>query len=138
MTTVGLVAPILTPHGHLILSPTIDSDSTLAPDVAQRLTEAFARGPGHGLLQLGAGEVQTSMPAVFSYWREFASRYVVAVRTFPTLPASIPVPPEAELQPLVLAAPVTTGAEYLSASVLAALWSEIDTAFHRELSQSKL
>src|SRR5262245_25128818 len=78
------------------------------------------------------------MPAVFAYWREFASRYVVAVRTLPNLPPSIPAPPETELQPLVLAPPVMTGGEYLSASVLESLWFVIDTAFRLELSESKV
>ncbi len=133
-----MLAPILTPHGRLLLDQAVDSDSVVAPELAQRLANAFARGPGHGLLQLGAAEVQTAMPAVFAYWREFASRYVVAVRTLPTLPPSIPAPPETELQPLVLAPPVMTGAEYLSASVLTSLWSEIDAAFRLELSESKV
>jgi non-specific serine/threonine protein kinase len=132
-----LLALILTPHGRLLLDQTIDSSSTLEPDLAQRLTDAFSRGPGHGLLQLGAAEIQTPLPAVFAYWREFASRYVIAVRTLPTLPSSIPPPPESELQPLVLAPPVMTGAEYLSAFVLESLWSEIDAAFRHELSESK-
>ena len=131
-------APILTPHGRLLLDSTVDSDSTLAPDVALHLTSAFTRGTGHGLLQLGAAEVQTPMPAVFAYWREFASHYVVAVRTLPDLPSSIPAPPEGELQRFVLAPPVMTGAEYLSAAVLQSLWGEIDAAFRLELSESKL
>src|SRR5262249_33893076 len=123
-----LITPVLTPQGHLLLEQTSDSDSTLDAGLADRLTNAFARGQGHGLLQLGAVEVQTPMPAVFAYWREFASLYVVAARTFSDLPASISPPNEAELQPLVLAPPVMTGAEYLSASVLQSLWSEIDAA----------
>src|SRR5262245_47585315 len=131
-------APILTPHGRLLLDQTIEADSPVAPELARRLISAFARGSGHGLLQLGAAEVQTTMPAVFAYWREFASRFVVAVRTLSSLPASIPPPSEAELQPLVLAPPVMTGAEYLSSSVLESLWSEIDETFRLELSESGL
>lgn len=46
---------------------------------------AFARGAGHGLLQLGASEVGTTLPAVFSYWREFAARYVTALCTHRTI-----------------------------------------------------
>jgi superfamily II DNA or RNA helicase len=133
-----MVAPILTPHGRLLLDHSADSDSPVAPELARRLTIAFARGPGHGLLQLGAAEVQTAMPAVFGYWREFASGYAVTVRTLPNLPPSVPAPPETELQPLVLAPPVMTGAEYLSAAVLKSLWLEIDAAFRIELSESEL
>jgi hypothetical protein len=57
--------------------------TALDEEVARRLEESFARGAGHGLLQLGAGEVGTALPAVFSYWREFAARYVTALCTHP-------------------------------------------------------
>src|SRR5207253_2134134 len=96
-----------------------------------------------GLLQLGAAEVQTSMPAVFTYWRDFASRYVVALRILPdnhagrTLP-DVPPPPDGEFELLVSGAPPMTGAEYLTASVLKALWAAIDAAFRLELSESKV
>ena len=46
-------------------------------------------------------------------------------------------PPAAELDRLVLAAPPMTGAEYLSAAVLGALWQELDAAFGIELAESK-
>ena len=46
-------------------------------------------------------------------------------------------PPAAELERLVLAAPPMTGAEYLSAEVLGALWQELDAAFGIELAESK-
>jgi non-specific serine/threonine protein kinase len=136
-----LLAPILTPHGHLLLEDTEDSSSPLAPDLAERLTLVFGRGHGHGLLQLGAAEVQTAMPGVFAYWREFASRYIVAVRTLPdidggrALPAILP-PASADLAAIVFAAPAMKGAEYLSVSVLESLWTDIDRAFRLELSES--
>jgi hypothetical protein len=63
------LAPVLTPHGHLVLRQSSDAPA-LEPGLAQRLLDAFARGSGHGLLQLGAEEVRTALPPVFSYWRE--------------------------------------------------------------------
>src|SRR5262245_24982876 len=132
---------ILTPHGRLLLEDRPDADP-LVHDLAERLSHAFERGHGHGLLQLGAGEVQTPMPAVFAYWREFTSRYIIAVRTAFTLDGHrglppIPAPPRADLDPLVLASPAMTGAEYLSASVLESLWADVNAAFRLELSESK-
>ena len=137
-----MFAPILTPHGRLLLDETEDSNSPLAPDLARRLHDAFARGHGHGLLQLGAAEVQTAMPAVFAYWREFASRYVVAIRTLPDLDGSrrlppIAPPPSADLAAIVFAAPAMKGAEYLSTSVLELLWADLDAALRLELSESE-
>jgi superfamily II DNA or RNA helicase len=136
-----LLVPVLTPHGHLSLTEDVEANA-LDPELAQRLRDAFARGSGHGLLQLGAEEVGRVIPAVFSYWREFGARYVTAVCTQPDLEAAQleaapPVPSNAELDSLALTAPPMTGAEYLTAAVLHALWQELDSAFRRELSESK-
>ena len=135
------MVPVLTPHGHLILSEDRDG-SALEPELARRLQNAFARGSGHGLLQLGASEVGVALPPVFSYWREFGARYVTAVCTQPdgetrSTTTHNPSPPDAELASLALAAPPMTGAEYLTASVLQSLWQELDIAFGLELSESK-
>ncbi len=135
------LAPILTPHGHLVLSQSSDAP-TLEPGLAQRLLDSFVRGSGHGLLQLGADEVGTVLPPVFSYWREFGSRYVTLLCTLPTAGgarprAVVPIPPDAELDRFALASPPMEGAEYLTPAVLHALWNEMDKAFEIELSESK-
>jgi non-specific serine/threonine protein kinase len=135
------LAPILTPHGRLLLEPTEDAPA-LPPDRAHRLQEAFARGSGHGLLQLGAAEVGTSLPPVFGYWHGFGARYVSAVCGHPDWGASrshtiIELPPHDELEKLAAAAPSMLGAEYLTARVLEALWHELGAAFRSELAESK-
>src|ERR1700735_1018645 len=134
------VVPVLTPHGHLMLSEDRDA-SALEPELARRLQNAFARGSGHGLLQLGASEVGVALPPVFSYWREFGARYVTALCTRPagetrSTIMHTPSPPDAELALLALTAPPMTGAEYLTASVLQSLWQELHVAFGLELSES--
>jgi non-specific serine/threonine protein kinase len=78
------LAPVLTPHGRLVLAPVADAPA-LSPDLSRRLQEFFARGSGHGLLQLGAAEVETSLPPVLAYWREFGARYVAAVCARPPI-----------------------------------------------------
>jgi superfamily II DNA or RNA helicase len=135
------LAPALSPHGRLALvvvaeAPLLDSE------LAQRLGHAFARGSGHGLLQLGAAEAGTTLPPVLSYWREFGTWYVTALCAHPDADATprrvhVAAPPTAELDRLVMAAPPMTGAEYLSAEVLGALWQELDAAFRIELAESK-
>ena len=135
------MVPVLTPHGHLILSEDRDA-SALEPELARRLQNAFARGSGHGLLQLGASEVGVALPPVLSYWREFGARYVTALctRTDGETGSTImhtPSPPDAELAWLALAAPPMNGAEYLTASVLQSLWQDLDSALGLELSESK-
>jgi len=135
------LAPVLSPHGHLTLGQ-VDAGAVLEPALAQRLQDAFGRGPGHGLLQLGAGEVGTPLPPVFAYWREFGTRYVSALCTLSDAEergakVSVPTPPEDELKSMAAAAPIMTGAEYLTVAVLHTLWEDLDAAFSTELSASK-
>lgn len=140
MDSVSL-APMLTPHGRLCLVHEDDAVA-LEPELAQRLREAFSRGSGHGLLQLGADEVGAALPTIFCYWREFGTRFVIALCTQPDSERSqqkahVPAPPKPELDQLALAAPPMTGAEYLTGAVLQTLWQELDVAFGIELSESK-
>lgn len=135
------LAPTLSPHGRLALVEAPDAPP-LDPELAQRLGNAFTRGSGHGLLQLGAAEAGAALPPVFSYWREFGTWYVTALCAHPDMDAAprkvhVAAPPTAELDRLVLASPPMTGAEYLSAEVLGALWQELDAAFGIELTESK-
>ena len=137
LTTLG---PVLTPHGRLLLSP-VDDGPGLPADVSPRIEAAFARGSGHGLLQLGAGEVGTALPAAFGYWRDLGARYVTAVCTLPEAGdgeelAAVPAPSIDDLESLALAAPPMTGAEYLTAAALQRLWEALDTAFRSELAES--
>jgi hypothetical protein len=135
------LAPILTPHGRLTLGQ-VDDAPALEPALAKRLRDAFARGSGHGLLQLGAGEVGTPLPPVLAYWREFGARYVTTLCTLPDaeergVKVHVPAPPEDELKSAASAAPLMIGAEYLTTAVLHALWEDLDAAFGAELSESK-
>ena len=133
------LAPIVTPHGHLTLGQ-VDEGPALDAGLAERLLKAFTRGPGHGLLQLGAGEVGTALPPALSYWRELGTLYVTALCTLPDAEergakVRVPVPPAAEMESLASAAPPMTGAEYLTAAVLQDLWEEINAAFGSEMSE---
>ena len=128
----------LTPRGQLLFTV---ADDALHPSAAlsRRLESAFARGSGHGLLELGAAEVGTALPGDFSYWREFAARFVTTICTHPDLDVHAPVPAPAlgELEVLAAAAPPMTGAEYITASVLETLWTATADAFRSEVAESK-
>jgi non-specific serine/threonine protein kinase len=137
-----MLAPVLTPHGLLTLR---QAEETLGLEFqpSSRLEQAFSRGPGHGLLYLGADEVGTTLPPVLSYWREFAARYVTALCALPDIAEGrtkppLPVPADGELDNIAAAAPPMTGAEYLTAAVLADLWRDMDASFDAELAGAKL
>lgn len=139
MTT---LAPILTPHGLLRLTETVEG-SAIEQVQGLRLTGAFARGCGHGLLCLGADEIGSALPPDLSFWREFGTRYVTALCAVPDIADKstkppVPVPDEEDLNRLATSVPPMTGAEYLTADVLGELWRRMDAAFDAELAQAKL
>jgi SNF2-related domain/SNF2 Helicase protein/Helicase conserved C-terminal domain len=129
-----MMHPVVTPQGHLLLAPAAEGPP-LAADLEQRLLDSFERGAGHGLLQLGAGEVGTALPAAFGFWREFGARYVTALCTSPG--AAVAPPSAEDFAAFAAGAPPMAGAEYLSATVLASLWGQLDAAFGAELEQSR-
>ncbi len=136
------LAPALTPHGRLRLVAADDAPQ-LPPDAEARLRDAFARGSGHGLLQLGAGEIGTTLPAVFSYWRELGALFVNALCASPEAASAhgggdaLPPPREA-LAALAVGAPPMTGAEYLTATILETQWQDMAAAFGDEQARSGL
>jgi hypothetical protein len=137
-----MLAPVLTPRGSLILRET-EHALGLESGEHPRLAEAFLRGPGHGLLRLGADEVGTALPPVLSYWREFGARYVTALCAVSDLgerstKPPVAVPADGELERMAAAVPPMTGGEYLTTDVMAHLWRDMDAAFDAELAQAGL
>jgi len=130
------LVPALTPQGHLILRQQDDAPC-LDAAVAQRVEDAFRRGTGHGLLWLGADAAGMTLPAVFSYWRDFGARYVTALCTQPEEKLQVSAPPDEDLQRIVEGAPPMRGAEYLTVLVLYSLWQELEAAFTTELGEWK-
>src|SRR5579871_4651193 len=122
--------PILRPSGDLALRPAGPAALPLSEpeshcEPCSRLEKAFSRGPGHGLLSLGADEVGTTLSPALAHWRRFGARFVAAVCALPaTVEGTRPmpaVPAAEELETMVASAPPMTGAEYLTVNVLADL-----------------
>src|SRR5262245_12680105 len=134
---VMIPAPVLTPHGSLALA---DVGEALALDAERgaRLQQAFAKGPGHGLLSLGIDEIGAPLPSVLSYWRELGTHYATALCALPGIGDNgakppVPLPTDGTLDRMAAAVPAMIGAEYLTAAVLADLWRSVDAAFDAEL-----
>ena len=123
---------VLTPHGVLRLQPG-ESEAPLDEAVAERLEERFARGPGHGLLQLGLSETGTLLPPALAFWRSFAMRFVAALCSR-TEAIAVPPPSLNELGVLIDAAPPMLGGEYLRPEVLLQFWRALQEALQGELS----
>ena len=129
--------PVLTPRGRLLLSkdeepPAIDAT------VAARLVKVSEAGTGDLLLQLGAGEVGTVLPAGLSYWRDFAARFVTSICTQagidqPQPRIDVPAPPAGDLGTMAAAVPPMRGAEYATPDTLRLLWDALQVAFNARL-----
>src|SRR5438093_2913582 len=117
----------LSPHGLLHVR---DPDTT---DVAL----AFARGPGHGVLHLGAVHMHTPLAPPFAYVRDLGHELVARIAAHPELESlrdRIALdPPRDYLARHAAAAPPMPGAEYVTADVLAAIWREALAAFAAEI-----
>jgi superfamily II DNA or RNA helicase len=132
------ITPSLTPHGRLVIVSQDDSPP-LEEALGRRIERAFEGGAGHGLLRLGGAEIGEVMPPAFAYWRDFGSRFVTALCTWPGEDERADAQPDApdDLAKLVEAAPVMPGAEYLTVEVLRAMWTEMGMAFASERAQAK-
>src|SRR5271157_2231606 len=119
------LVPVLTPHRALRLELRA-AEYPLDDDVGGRLEAAFARGGGHGLLQLGAAEAGSRLSPELAFWRALAMRFVAALCAGEE-PAKggaprVSEPAEDELSALVDEAPPMRGGEYLDVSCLALMW----------------
>ncbi|HZZ62258.1 MAG TPA: DEAD/DEAH box helicase [Roseiarcus sp.] len=135
------LVPVLTPHRALRLER-LATESSLDDDVARRLEAAFARGSGHGLLQLGSAEAGSRLSPELGFWRAFAMRFVAAVCAAGEPPADeaprVSEPAEADIAALADEAPPMRGGEYLDAGCLVSLWRALEGALDDELAQGGL
>src|SRR5271157_4562771 len=135
------LVPVLTPHRALHLELRA-AEYSLDADVAGRLEAAFARGGGHGLLQLGAAEAGSRLSPELAFWRAFAMRFVAAVCAGEEPAAGgaprISEPAEDAFIALLEEAPPMLGGEYLDAECLASLWRALERALDDELAESGL
>ena len=131
------LALALSPAGRVYLEVGHAEIESPAPAVAERLRKAFERGPGHGLLHLGGSELGSALPRSLAFGRDFGHLFMAHLTATPGLAevwASVDLPaPQADLERLAAAAPPITGAEYLDATLLGALWAQLLVAAREEL-----
>jgi len=123
-------SPHVTAAGDLTLRALDGAAPFVDEAVAARALAAFARGPWHGLLHLGAREVAAQLPAPFAWLRDFARAFVARLCALPDLEAlradaRVPPPPDDELEALAAAVPPMPGAEYVDAELLGRWWESL-------------
>lgn len=105
----------------------------------KRVSEAFSRGTGHGLLHLGAAELGTDLDPSLTFWRELGRQFVSAAcgALDPTDPTAV-VLPDADLvalEELTGAVPPMRGAELVSVTLLERLWTETGAALNERATE---
>ena len=134
LTTFGLC---LTPEGVLIW----DGGHNLPETLRKPLEKASATSTAEALLLLCGAMGEGELPDDLRFWREYAKRYLVAVCHLPRLredgwqggPA---LPDDTLLAEIIAGAPPVAGMEYLSVSVLQALWQCLSDAITSKISRS--
>ncbi|MDE2143209.1 MAG: hypothetical protein KGJ84_12440 [Elusimicrobia bacterium] len=143
-STAAAVEIVLTPAGHLRIesAPAGGPGRSPLPETsARRIASAFEEGAAEGLLHLAASEAPAALPAAFSYWREFAGRFLTTLCLVPETAGAeigpLPAPEGSELDRLCQSAPPMLGSEYLNAGVLAALWEALDRRARAEITAGR-
>ena len=132
---------ILTPGGRLHLREG-DKDRRATLDAwMKRVAAAFSSSQASGLFTLAVTRPDTPPPPSFSFWRDFASRYLTQLCRTPesTRRRIDPIEPpfESELATMLLSAPSMQGGEYLCDDVFRSLWIDLDAWARKEIASSE-
>ncbi len=112
-------------------------DDAVTDERGAAIAAAFERGPGAGVLHLGAVEVGTELPRAFAFYRELGHELVARVCAHPDLETVrhriLVEAPLDHLERLAGAVPPMRGAEYVTAESLAAVWHDARETLSLEL-----
>jgi len=114
-----------------------ETSDGLSTAARTRIGRAFARGPGHGLLDLGATELDAPLAPPLAFLREVGRAFVTRLCAVPDLEeqrerVEIDCPMELRAR-LAGAVPPVDGGEYVNAEWIAARWVDINRAFADEI-----
>ncbi len=131
----------LTPDGHLLLRDG-RGDRIAIPDAwMKRVAAAFSSSRAAGLFSLAATRPDAPPSPTFSFWRDFACRYLTQLCRTPEFAGKqlnpIEPPLESELATLLLSSPPMQGGEYLSTDVFRDVWVDLDSWARKEIAASE-
>jgi superfamily II DNA or RNA helicase len=128
------------PSGALLADTApLDDDATdgLSAAARARVARAFARGPGHALLDLGATELDAPLAPPLAFLRDLGRAFVTRLCAVPDLEerrarVEVDCPPD-ERARLAGAVPPMAGGEYVDADWIAARWADLNRAVADEI-----
>ncbi|RIK73933.1 MAG: ATP-dependent helicase [Planctomycetota bacterium] len=121
----------ITPSGRLTLEQAPELPTTLERAAAARLTAAFNQSSAEGLLWLCSEGLHAQLAPALVFWRAFGQRFFHDLchageeGDLARKWRQLELPPEAELDSMIAAAPPMRGLEYLSRELLGGLWDEL-------------
>jgi non-specific serine/threonine protein kinase len=124
------------PSGALLVETAADPDAEpdgLPAPARGRVAEAFARGAGHGLLDLGTTELDAPLAPPLAFLREIGRAFATRLRAVPDLEerrerAEVECPPDEQAR-LAASVPPMPGAENVDAGWIAERWRDLGQAF---------
>lgn len=122
----------LAPSGRVIFDPAATEEPAPSPRAAERITRAFAAGPGPGILHLGAVEVTTPLPPSLAWFQRLGRRFMTALCAVEDLDAvrgtvEIP-PPDDALREMLRGAPPMWGGQHLDLERARPIWALVQAA----------
>src|SRR5438132_952065 len=128
------------PSGALLADTAPGDDEAsdgLSAAARVRVARAFARGPGHALLDLGATVLDAPLSPPLTFLRDLGRAFVTRLCAVPDLEerrerAEVDCPPD-ERARLAGAVPPMDGGEYVDAEWVAARWADLNRAFAAEI-----
>jgi len=132
---------VILPSGELLADSAPGSDDETADGLSAsaraRLLRAFARGPGHALLDLGATELDAPLAPSLAFLRELGRVFVTRLCAVPDLEerreqVEVDCPPD-ECSRLAGAVPPMEGGEYVDADWIEGRWADLNHAFAEEV-----
>ena len=130
------------PSGSIFIDTIPDANDEaaadgLSPAARARVTAAFARGAGHGLLDLGTIELDAPLDPPLGFLRDIGRAFATRLRAMPDVEERrerVEVDClDDERARLANAVPPMAGAEHVDPDWVAARWNEIHRAFSDEI-----
>lgn len=123
------------------LQETLSSIEGFSASALKEICHEFGISPSRGLFALAVASSRGSLSGPFSYWRDYARRYLELLCQIPETQRGeiepIPVPDRAELSRMLLSVPPMRGAEYVSLEMLESVWELLDEWVRGEVASSR-
>lgn len=128
----------MTPQGHVLPDVPAPEGSLVDEALAREITRTFEKDAARALLNLGARHPATPLPPSVAYFRDLGRQFFTRLRALPDLEAQraraeVPPPDARALAAMAAGVPPMTGAEYVTAERLGALWQALQAAFRAEI-----